>query len=203
VRATGAASTYGQLAILNERMQKLFEAEQWYRKALASFREVGDKPGESTTLHNLADLLANQPNRLLAAYQLAIDALAIKQTLDPAAAEIWKTYELLARISTAQNEPDKAREYRHLARTTKAAFAGTQYELRKYAPFIELVVAAVGNKAAREQLEPELLRRVENGWGQLVGAIRRVLAGERDVEVLWDDLDMEDSMIIAAILRGL
>ena len=36
-----------------------------------------------------------------------------------------------------------------------------------------------------------------------VTAIRRVLAGEREVEVLWDDLDLEDSMIIAAILRGL
>jgi hypothetical protein len=29
-----------------------------------------------------------------------------------------------------------------------------------------------------------------------------VLAGEREVEALWDDLDADDSMIIAAILRG-
>jgi tetratricopeptide (TPR) repeat protein len=199
----GAAGTYGLIAMLNVRMQKLFEAEQWYRKALKSCRAVAHKLGESIQLNNLADLLAKQPNRLSEAYQLATDALAIKQTFDPAAAEIWKTYNLLARISTAQNEPDKAKKYRHLARTTKAAYAGTQYELQQHAQLIELVVIAVGNKAAREQLEPELLRRVENGWGQLVGAIRRVLAGERDVEVLWDDLDADDSMIIAAILRGL
>jgi hypothetical protein len=43
---------------------------------------------------------------------------------------------------------------------------------------------------------------VENGWGLLVAAIRRVLAGEREVEALWDDLDADDSMVIAAILRG-
>jgi hypothetical protein len=52
-------------------------------------------------------------------------------------------------------------------------------------------------------LEPLLPQLVEIGRGQLVGAIRRVLAGDRDVEVLWDDLDLEDSMIIGAILRGL
>jgi tetratricopeptide (TPR) repeat protein len=198
----GAASTYGQLAILNVRMQKLPEAEQWYRKALASFRAVGDKPGESRQLNNFASLLANQPNRLTKAYQLALAALEIKQTLDPATAEIWKTYILLARIATAQGETDAAKEYHQLARTTKAAFAGTQYELQQYAPLIELVVAAVGDAVAREQLEPVLVQMMENGWGQLVAAIRRVLAGEREVEALWDDLDLEDAMIIAAILRG-
>ena len=104
--------------------------------------------------------------------------------------------------ATAQNEIDKAKEYRQLARTTKAAFAGTQFELQQHAPLIELVVAAVGDAAAREQLEPELVRGVEFGRGQLVAAIRRVWAGEREIEVLWDDLDVDDSMIIAAILRG-
>jgi tetratricopeptide (TPR) repeat protein len=196
----GAASTYGQLATLNQWMQKPSEAEQWYRKALDSFRAVGGKLGESRQLHNLANLLANQPNRLPEAHRLATDALAIDKTIDLAAASIWKTYGLLARIATAQNEPDKAKEYRRLARTTKAAFAGTQFELQRHAPLIELVVAAVGDAAAREQLEPVLVQRGENGWGQLVAAIRRVLAGEREVEALWDDLDLEDSMIIAAIL---
>jgi hypothetical protein len=126
--------------------------------------------------------------------------LEIKQTIDPAAASIWNTYNILEEIANAQNEPDKARKYRQLARTDKAAFAGTQYELQQHAPFIELVVAAVGDAAAREQLESVLVQVVENGRGQLVAAIRRVLAGEWEVEALWDDLDLEDSMIIAAIL---
>jgi tetratricopeptide (TPR) repeat protein len=199
---SGVANTYGQLAILNKTMNKLSQAEQWSRKALDRFRAVGDKLGESKVLNNLANLLANQSNRLPEAHQLATDALAIMQTLDPAAAEIWNTYNILAEIATVQNEPDKAKEYRQLARTTKAAFAGTQFELQQHAPLIELVVAAVGDAAAREQLEPELVQRVENGWGQLVAAIRRVLAGEREVEALWDDLDLDDSMIIAAVLRG-
>jgi hypothetical protein len=145
--------------------------------------------------------LANQPNRLPEAHQMATAALAIDRNLD-STPEIWKTYILLARIATAQGEIDKAKEYRQLARTTKAAFAGTQFELQRHAQFIELVVAAVGDATAREQLEPVLVQLVESGWGQLVAAIRQVLAGEREVEALWDDLDLEDSMIIAAILRG-
>jgi hypothetical protein len=106
----------------------------------------------------------------------------------------------LARIATTQGEADAASEYRQLARTAKAAFAGTQYELQRHESFIAAVVAAVGDKAAQSQLEPILTQKIENGWGQLVAAIRRVLAGEREVEVLWDDLDADDSMIIAAIL---
>ncbi len=199
----GAASIYHQLAVLSEKMNKLTEAEAWSLKALQGFQTSGDKLKVSLSLFNRAALLASQSTRLPEAQQLAEAALLIQRTLDPAAAAIWNTYSLLNRIATAQNEPDKAREYRHLARTTKAAFAGTQYELQQHAQFIELVVAAVGDAAARDQLEPELIQGVEVGRGQLVAAIRRVLAGEREVEVLWDDLDLEDSMIIAAILRGL
>jgi tetratricopeptide (TPR) repeat protein len=195
-----AASTYGQIAVLSQIMNKLTEAEDWYRKALQIDQVIGDRIGESTRLNNLANLLANQPNRLSEAYQLATRALEIKKNLDPAAASIWKIYNILERIATAQGETDTAREYRQLARTTKAAFAGTQYELQQHESFIVAVVAAVGDEAAQAQLEPILTIGMENGRGQLVAAIRRVLAGEREIEVLWDDLDADDSMIIAAIL---
>jgi tetratricopeptide (TPR) repeat protein len=196
------ASTYNQLGILNERMNQIPAAEAWYRKALQIAQKVGDQLGESRRLHNLAALLSQQPDRLPTARQTAEKALAIKQTLDPAAVEIWTTYDLLANIATAQSENLSAQTYRQLARTTKAAFAGTQSELQRYAQSIELVIAAVVDATAREQLEPVLVQSVENGKEQLVAVIRRVLAGEREVEVLWDDLDLEDSMIIAAILRG-
>jgi tetratricopeptide (TPR) repeat protein len=196
-----SAVTYGQLGVINYRMNKLTEAESWYQKALKGYQLVGNKPNESGALYNLAALLFSQSIRLLEAQQLAEAALEIQQTLDPEATKIWNLYNLLAKIATAQNEPDdKTKEYRHLARTTKAAFAGTQYELQPHAPLIELVVAAVGDEAVREPLEPLLVLMVEIGRGQIVAAIRRVLAGEREVEVLWDDLDLDDSMIIAAIL---
>jgi tetratricopeptide (TPR) repeat protein len=201
VNKTELAIIYGQLAIICQNINQPIEAEAWYSKSLESSRLVGDRLGEFIQLNNFANFLSSQPMRIPEAKKLVQKALAIAETIDNA--EIWKTYDILAKIAIAQNEPDKAKEYRHLARTTKAAFAGTQDELQQHAPLIELVVAAVGDAATREQLEPELVQGVGFGRGQLVAAIRRVWAGEREVEVLWADLDANDSMIIAAILRGL
>jgi hypothetical protein len=53
----------------------------------------------SQRLSNLANLLQSQPGRLAEARELAEEALGIKQTLDPGAAEIWKTYNILAEIT--------------------------------------------------------------------------------------------------------
>jgi tetratricopeptide (TPR) repeat protein len=195
-----AANAYSQLAVLNQNTNNLPEAEKWYLKTLEIDRVINDDINHSKTLCNYAYFLANQQNCLLEAHQLAIEALAIRKTLDPATGLLWSNYSLLAIIATAQGETDKAKEYRQLARTAKAAFAGTQYELQQHESFIAAVAAAVGDKAAQSQLEPILTQKIENGRGQLVAVIRRVLAGERDIEVLWDDLDVDDSMIIAAIL---
>ncbi len=200
---SGAASTYGQLAILSEKINKLTDAENWYFKALHIARTVGDRLGESKRLHNLANLLTNQPHRLPEAQKLAQEALAIDQTLDPAAAEIWNTYNLLAKIATAQGENQTAQTYRQQARSAKAAFAGTQYELQQHEPLIAAVVAAIADQTTAEQMEPLLTKRSENGWEQLVIAIRRILAGERAIEALWEDLDADDSMIIQAIIDRL
>ena len=43
----------------------------------------------------------------------------------------------------------------------------------------------------------------EHGWSNLVGAIRRTLSGERDVDALCQQLDSEDSLIIETILNAL
>jgi hypothetical protein len=51
-------------------------------------------------------------------------------------------------------------------------------------------------------LEDILKQAEQNGWLQLVAAIRRILAGTRDVAIL-KSLDEEDQVIISSILRGL
>ncbi len=198
-----AASTWGQLGNLNNSAGKLREAEAWYRKALNQYHQLEDRASASLILNNLANTLQNQPHRLSEARQLAEDALAIRKTLDPAAAKIWKTYNILARIADKQSDSTQAQEYRRQARQAKVAFAGTQYELRKYGQFIAGVVAAVDDAEEREQLEAALENLVKNGWGNLVAAIRLILAGERDENILCEQLDLEESMIISAILRGI
>jgi tetratricopeptide (TPR) repeat protein len=194
--------TYNRIAIINRSMNKPTEAEAWFLKSIESFRLIGNERNRNglAVSYNLALLLASQPSRLSDAQRLATELLEINQTFDLAATEIWGIYNLLAKITTAKGETDSARNYRQLARTARSADTDIQYDLQRYEPFIAAVVATVEDKTLQEKLEPILRQRIEEGWGKLVVAIRRVLAGEREIEVLWDDLDADDSMIIAAIL---
>jgi tetratricopeptide (TPR) repeat protein len=198
-----AAVTWNQLGIVNRLAGRPEAAERWYRGAIAAFRQVGNNQLTAGTLANLANLLRSQPKRLAEARRLAEEALALKRTLDPGAAETWQTYNILADIAAQQGERAPAREYRRLAREVKRNFAGTRQELRKHAPLILSAVAAVSQPRLRAQFETALPQLEQRGWTNLVAAIRRILAGERDVDDLCEPLDLEDSMIVDAILRGL
>ncbi len=197
---TGAARTWNHLAIVSKGAGKLNEAEEWYRKTIEGFRKSGNGDMAAGALSNLANLLQQLPNRLTEAQQLAEESLAIKHTLDPAAAKIWKIYELLAKISNQKGDSDKAKEYRRLSRNARANFEGTKYELRQHAPLIEGVVSAVHDAEVRQQLEPILENMISNGWQNLIAAIRQILNGERDEDILCERLDDIDSQIVLAIL---
>jgi tetratricopeptide (TPR) repeat protein len=197
-----AAITWRQLGNLNALVGNLGEAEAWYRKALKQYQKLENQADASQTLSGLAFILQNQPHRLSEARQLAEEAFAINKILDPAAAEIWKTYGILAMIADKQGDSTQAKEYRRQARQAKAAFAGTQYELRQYGQLIARVVVAVDDAEIREQLEIEMENFAEV-WQNLVAVIRRILAGERDENILCEPLNSQDSMIISAILRGI
>ena len=188
------------LATVSKGAGKLTEAEAWYRKAIDGFKATGDRALLSGHLNNLANLLQQFPNRLNEAQQLAEESLAIKQTLDPAAARIWLTCNILAQISDQQGDPAKAKEYRRLSRTARANFAGTEYELRQHAPLIDAVVIAIDDAEVRQQLEPMLENMISRGWQNLIAAIRQILNGERDEDILCEGLGINDSQIILAIL---
>jgi tetratricopeptide (TPR) repeat protein len=199
----GAAKTWLNLAIVNQFAGKPEAAEAWYRKALAVFQEMGDCLHEAMTLHNLANLLQAQRDRLPEAQQLAEAALAINQTLDPAATQIWKPYSTLAEIADKQGQATAAAEYRRLSRQAKANFAGTQQELQRHAQLIVMTVIALEDAEVRQQLEAGLEEMSQNGWGNLVTAIQRILNGEQDEAALWEPLNDEEAMIVSAILQGI
>jgi tetratricopeptide (TPR) repeat protein len=210
----GAAQTWNHLAIVSEHAGKPDAAEMWFRKAIQGGRASGDLLPTARAINNLADLVRTQPSRLAEARQLAEEALAIKQTLDPGAAEIWKNYNILAEIGEkeAQAKTDarrkaellaQAREHRRLAREARRNFAGTRHQLRQHAPLILATVMAVQDRKRQADLEKALPGFEQHGWTDLVPAIRRVLSGERDADALCANLDDEDSVIIETILQGL
>jgi len=209
-----AAQTWNQLAIVSGMAGKADAAEMWFRKVIEAFRGVGDNVSLCGSLSNLAALLRTQPGRLSEARGLAEEALVVKKTLDPGAAEIWNTYNILGNIANkeaAASSDDRrrtelqaeAREYRRLARDAKRAFPGTQQELKRHAPLILGVVVAVHQPEQRPRLK-EILRDYDDpSWKEMIGAIHRILNGERDEDALCEGLDSKDSIIIATILAGL
>jgi tetratricopeptide (TPR) repeat protein len=216
-----AAGTWMNLAVTIERQgRRVADVEQWYRKALAVFDEEHDQVRKSRTLNNLANLLRGDPARLAEARALAEQALATKQTLDPGIAEIWTTHANIAAIAGQQGDADAARRHHMAERRSFAAAPIAKETLRRFRPLIDAMLAALrppppelpgaldgeprrpsGQPAA--ELEPVLAQMAEDGWTNLVTALRALLAGTRNEEALCDPLDHADALIVTAILHCL
>jgi len=203
---SGAASTWNQLARVNESQGKPVAAETWYRKAVAQYRQDNDKLRLSVCLGNLAGLLQNQSNRLDEALSLAEEALDLKHTLESGAAEIWKSYGLLADIAARQAAASgdaaallcRAQTYRRQARETYLAYPGNRVVLRQWAG---LILAWCDGDAA---IQADVLAWLgQADFTALAEALSRLQAGERDAETLLDELNFEDSLILSTILQGL
>jgi tetratricopeptide (TPR) repeat protein len=199
----GVVRTWDQLGQLMAATDNYDAAEAWFHKALESRRAIGDRAGEARTLHKLALLLRDRPDHLAEARERAETALAIKKTLDPAAAQIWNTYGLLADIADKEGRTAEAQMFRRQEREEWARFRGARYELRRYAPLIAAIVTVVGSPKQRPALEEVLEAMAKRGWGQLVAAIRHILDGERNVDVLSKPLDREDALIVQVTLQGI
>jgi len=77
-----------------------------------------------------------------------------------------------------------------------------QQIIEAHTGLIHRVVIGCRNREMVPDLEDILKQAEQNGWHQLVAAIRKILAGSRDPALL-KALDEEDAVIIDSILRGL
>jgi len=71
-----------------------------------------------------------------------------------------------------------------------------------HAEFICQVARTCGNAERRQEFQALLTGATQSGWGDLVGALKRMAAGERGPG-LFAGLDEEDQIIADAILRGM
>ncbi|MDD3326480.1 MAG: tetratricopeptide repeat protein [Zoogloea sp.] len=199
----GAAGTWSNLANVCRLQGRGAQAEQWYRQALAVMEKTGHTANEAGIRNNLAGLLAEDETRLDEARREAQRALDLRQSLDPGVSEIWTTHAILAKIASRQNHPDDARHHGAAARDTKRTFPGTRHQLLRHLPLIMGCLMATGDASAATQLATALTQMAEHGWTALVTALRRVLAGERDADLLCETLDLDNSMIIETLLAAL
>jgi hypothetical protein len=194
---TGAAQTWNQLALLNETAGNLDSAEAWYRKAIKGSETAGARFNQSTALSNLASLLKQFRARLPEARQAAEESLAIRQTLDPNTAEIWKNYQILAEITARQGETATAQNYRRLMRESYLIAPVCRHDLQRFTPLIEGIVDNWQN------LEPVLTYLVENGWGELAQALTRFQSGDRNEDQLYQNLNYGQAAILHTVLSRL
>jgi tetratricopeptide (TPR) repeat protein len=225
----GAATTWNNLAAVNASAGQPQAAEIWYRQAMAQFRADQDVLHLAGVLNNLANLLRGQPQRLGEARALAEEALALDQTLEPGAAQIWRTYHILADIAEQEAEagvqPERrrqqARAYRLQSQAAYRDFPGNQPFLKQLAPLILAACAALAPTqrtwfqrlrnqppaAAHPAALAELaewqaaLREAGPDEARLADALDRLKAGQRDG--LLDGLGYRTALILDALLRGL
>ena len=74
--------------------------------------------------------------------------------------------------------------------------------IRTHSSLIRLVVHSLQQPALQNKLDDVLKISADNGWSNLVNAIRKIVAGDHSRLVL-DQLDEEDKAIIGAILDAI
>ena len=96
-----------------------------------------------------------------------------------------------------------ARNFRCQSRHSYGEFEASKNELLQYKLLIQSIISAINDADYLPDLEAELQIGSADGWGNLVAAIRRILAGERDEDELCWELDRIDSLIVGEVLRKL
>jgi tetratricopeptide (TPR) repeat protein len=158
-----AAGSWSGVARVMQFAGRPDEAEKWYLKVLTIFRAAGDRANESMMLDNLADLLAERPSRLADAQEYALQALAIRETLNPIATEIWNTYGTLGEIAEQQGDAEAAREWRSRECESYAAAPVCREMLCQRAFLIAATVQAMGDGWSRSGFKKVLADMAKHG----------------------------------------
>ncbi len=198
----GLAMSYNQLGLVGQRAGRLQEAEQWYLQAQRLKNQLS--PHDGSTLGNLAILCLSQ-GRLDEAERYAFRALEIMETLD-LSAKPWKIYGTLADVAGAKGQGGETVCWRRKEQDSYAAYAGAAHKMRQHRPLVEKVVAACrGSEEAGRWVEGEYpkMEAAGGGWTQTAAMIRRILAGERDIEALRAEIDHTGYLIVRTILARL
>jgi tetratricopeptide (TPR) repeat protein len=200
----GAAQTCTTLGNVANSAGRQDEAERWHKKAIEYAEPLDDKQYLAMYYNNLANLYLSQ-NRLDEAEAYARRALAIKETLDLSSAP-WTTYSILAQLAEKRGHKDEVREWRRKEQESFAAFAGSDNEIKQFEPLIAAIVqAANGDEEAKTYMEGIYPDMAAGGveWAKGAEAVKRLVAGERDMSVLTEGLERTIALVVIRALQVL
>jgi tetratricopeptide (TPR) repeat protein len=207
----GAASTCTSLGNISEDGGRAKDAERWHRKAIALAEPLENQKDLALYHNNLAHILLLQ-NQLDEAESCAYSAVKILETLD-LSAQPWNTYYILAEIAKKRGQLDKSIQWRRREQETRLAFEvdsqadtntlGVCQEADQWSDVVAKIVVVDQAKQPDIDLDNFLdMMATKKVWRNLIIAIRRILNGERGME-LFDDLDDINSAIVRRVLKGL
>ncbi len=149
-------------------------------------------------------LLRNQPDGLETPIKQTCDRIAhlFSNTANTEFIEHSEraAWELDRNANHCKHRPSIAR-MRHTARRLRYLSPAGQAMVDDQQYWIQTVIQATTESGIRKQLENEL-ETSQQEWPQGVEAIRQILDGERDEEHLCTGLELEDAVLIHAVLQG-
>jgi hypothetical protein len=122
-------------------------------------------------------------------------AQKIREDLNDPSSEIWKTYSILAQIAQARGDETAARDWRRKERAAYVAFPGHWARLQgQYGELVRAIAAAMQGEQKALDFLSTMYPQMEAGgsdWHAMPEAIRRLLAGARDLDEIADALDLQ------------
>jgi tetratricopeptide (TPR) repeat protein len=195
----GEASSLLQLGNLFDKMGQLEDAVTFYRQAADIYVALGDMAKEGVARGSLADTFIKL-KRYDDARQEIVRAIEcfkpFGHTVTP-----WKAWQILSTIEQAQGNATAAKNARDQAVALYMAFrrsGGGKYE---YGAQLCAMVGDEIQRGARAEVEAAF-GQFGKDWQPLIGALRQILDGVRDVQVV-EGLDYMDEVDVRLLLEQL
>jgi tetratricopeptide (TPR) repeat protein len=205
----GAAKTCNHLGLVAQFTHRFAEAKGWYQRAVQLLSQQAD-PTSAGCLCNLARCLIQEVQAgLVQDRSLQIEeargyteqAHAIYQVLR--SPELWKTFSLLANIAEMQGRNEEAHVYRRQEKDAYASFAGNRSQIdQQFGELFPRLAKALDDLEVRAQMEEHLSQAETNGW-HISGAIKRIWTGERDWQILVENLNNREALFVLRVLETL
>lgn len=201
--SAGLARTWQLLAVINYKVGKPAVAEEWCRKAIDALQKTDERGLESECLQLLATLVSRDAGRLPDAKRIAEKALDMKLAIHPHISAIWTTYDLLADISKSSSDFADATKYRRHARESIRKWGGEAIKKTKALPIAASMFRAIHEPEQADGMRRFLDELDSRGKKELADALRCILAGHRDEEAVFANLNSTDSLLIEGVLNGI
>jgi len=196
------AAVSNALGLLAEHSERFDEAEQWYHRAIETNTELGNQGDLCKDYLDLTRLLLRL-ERLDEAEIYVNRGREIAEGFG-LSKQLATAYIFLSQIAEKHGQFEKAAYWRWKTSTTfMTRYSDVEQELEKWRPVIGAVVAACkGSTTAIQWLASVRDQLERQGWSKLARAIRRILDGERGIDLM-DDLDILEQAIVMNILSSL